>query len=129
VGQVRNNWIGDIALTSGQFVPVAATASAVSPVVGGGSALRWDVPILLMNSTAGGGAAGRISVRMLFAPWWEVFVMLAILPAMWLIRYEVKRLRKGRVCEGFCAVCGYDLRATPGRCPECGAVPGKAGAV
>ena len=40
-----------------------------------------------------------------------------LLAAVWL-RHLLRRRARARA--GLCPVCGYDLRATPDRCPECG---------
>lgn len=50
-------------------------------------------------------------------PYWFPVLLFAILPALWLLS-----LRR-RFPKGACQRCGYDLRATSARCPECGTVP------
>jgi hypothetical protein len=52
-------------------------------------------------------------------PHWLFVVFSAILPAAWLIRM---RRQRRRLRDGLCERCGYDLRGTPGQCPECGDV-------
>jgi hypothetical protein len=53
------------------------------------------------------------------APVWAVWPLMLLLPIRWIIR---DRRRRQRIRNGLCLTCGYDLRATPGRCPECGRV-------
>lgn len=47
-------------------------------------------------------------------------LLTAILPAAWAGALLRRRRRKA---HGLCLACGYDLRASSNRCPECGAAP------
>ena len=63
-------------------------------------------------------ATVRLHFAMLAVPYWLLAILAAALPFASLLA----RLRtRARRITGRCAACGYDLRATPDRCPECGA--------
>jgi Polysaccharide biosynthesis/export protein len=53
-------------------------------------------------------------------PHWIVALPCSVLPGFRLLTSTRRRLRKRANC---CTTCGYDLRATPDRCPECGTEP------
>jgi hypothetical protein len=56
-------------------------------------------------------------------PCWVIVVVSAVFAApyaWWLSRRIVQRRRRSRQ---LCLACGYDLRSSPDRCPECGAPP------
>jgi hypothetical protein len=58
-----------------------------------------------------------IRMRMYAIPHWSVALVCALLPA-----FRAASLLRSpkRQSKGLCPECGYDLRATPDRCPECG---------
>jgi len=55
--------------------------------------------------------------------WWVVVMGSAVVPLVWARRAGVmwgRRRRENKVEGKICLRCGYDMRATPERCPECG---------
>lgn len=76
---------------------------------------------------SGGFSIGRFSaVRywILDIAYWGLLLIFSLVPATLYITTAL-RLRRltNRLSQMQCAVCGYDLRATQDRCPECGTVP------
>lgn len=52
--------------------------------------------------------------------------MVATVPVVLWLFVNRRLLGRSRPREGTCVICGYDLRASPHRCPECGTTESKA---
>ncbi|HEY2589611.1 MAG TPA: hypothetical protein VGI81_27950 [Tepidisphaeraceae bacterium] len=67
-----------------------------------------------------GARAGSAQFYWLWVRLWPSTVLLAILSTFRAHAYVRRRRQMTRQRAGLCASCGYDLRASTGRCPECG---------
>jgi hypothetical protein len=61
-------------------------------------------------------------------PYWFLVLGASIFPLLSLVR-SLRERRRLKMAGGLCLQCGYDLRATPDRCPECGAIAPKKAAI
>ena len=72
---------------------------------------RW-MGVQVFDRSGGGRSAKLVAVS-----YWVPALLIA-LPVI--VRFTKRRRRSGR--GSTCSQCGYDLRATPSRCPECGLI-------
>jgi hypothetical protein len=80
---------------------------------------RMGFTARIIDQSAGTLILG-VRYRVLFLPSWFVVLTLLLFmagPAVYLYR---ARRRRQRRAAGLCEYCGYDLRSSSGRCPECG---------
>jgi hypothetical protein len=77
-----------------------------------------QVPMLSGIAILGRLFQTPVAAQYVRVPWWSLLLATALAPTGRLLSVARRRRRTRR---SLCASCGYDLRATPDRCPECGA--------
>lgn len=120
LGVIRGQAAGlaalDVAERRWNHSTISPTAYSFSPSAAG--AARWDVelPGIAYVSDVYMGLRSSLVVIHLNYP----TALFAIAPIAWIVAFRRRRRKARRARGGLCAACGYDLRASPDRCPECG---------
>jgi hypothetical protein len=89
-----------------------------------GTLREWPNEQLGIEGTPGERERRFTRVFWLAVPFPAVVLIFGLIPLI----YAMRKFREGyirwrRRREGLCLSCGYDLRCSPGPCPECGQVP------
>ena len=69
------------------------------------------------SQSAQGLNDSTVTTRAYWLPYWLLAVVASLIPLRWAIVLAIRARRRRR---GLCAWCGYDVRVSAGRCPECG---------
>jgi hypothetical protein len=116
----------ELRLTRGAVVVALLTSGHPHP---GLRHLR-GAPRMVANTAAemGDGPGWRLcgfeyspDVNLIAFPMWSLVVATSLLP----IGRATRGPRRTENTDNACPSCGYDLRATPEQCPECGTIPAR----
>jgi hypothetical protein len=109
-------WSDGGSVASGRFTVAVSEESRYGPIlVGSGTAVTYS-----RTGVSGPSSGQSLPFRTVSVPYWVFVALSGAPPAFWLAKAADQRRRRA---AGMCRVCGYDLRATPDACPECGTIP------